>query len=54
MSETWTTRIKLDWSRLLGFDQAPPTPPDAEAAARLTDPRLAKVGNKPKSGIRIR
>ena len=56
MADTQTPKIKLDWSRLFIFDQAPRTPVDAEAAARLTDPRLAKVGGvKPgKVGIRIR
>jgi hypothetical protein len=37
--------IKLDWARLLGFDQAPRTSDDS-AATRLQDPRLAKLGAK--------
>jgi hypothetical protein len=37
--------IKLDWSRLLGFDQAAANG-DAVAASRLQDPRLAKLGAK--------
>ena len=37
--------IKLDWSRLLGFDQAPRASDDS-AAIRLQDPRLAKLGAK--------
>ena len=48
-------RVALDWSRLFIFDQARPTEVDAEAAARLTDPRLAKIGfTKPKQGFRLR
>ena len=55
MSSNDIPKVKLDWSRLLIFDQAPATPFDAETAARLTDPRLAKLGSKPvKEGIRIR
>ena len=54
MSDVQNPKIRLDWSRLLVFDQAPSTAVDAEAASRLTDPRLAKVGGKPKVGIRIR
>jgi hypothetical protein len=53
MADTQTPKVKLDWSRLLVFDQAPATIVDAEAAARLHDPRLAKLGGKPsKVGIR--
>ena len=37
--------IKLDWSRLLGFDQAPRSSDDS-IAIRLQDPRLAKLGAK--------
>ena len=40
-----TTRIALDWSRLLGFDQAVPAGAPATAAG-LNDPRLAKLGAK--------
>ena len=55
MSDAQTPKVKLDRSRLLGFDQTPETPVDAEAAARLTDPRLAKIGfPKPKPGFRRR
>ena len=46
-------KVTLDWSRLLMFDQARSAEVDAEAAARLTDPRLAKVGIKPKTGLRL-
>jgi hypothetical protein len=54
MPNAHTPKVNLDWSRLLVFDQAPATVVDAEAAARLIDPRLAKLGFKPsKQGIRI-
>lgn len=39
-----TARIQLDWSRLLGFDQAP-TGAQGDASS-IRDPRLAKVGQK--------
>jgi len=45
MSESRTPKIKLDWSRLLGFEQAIPTG-EAADAIRLTDPRLSKIGVK--------
>ena len=54
MSDAQNPKVRLDWSRLLIFDKAPATAVDAEAASRLIDPRLAKVGSKPKVGIRIR
>lgn len=48
--------IDLDWSRLLGFDQAMSSH-DAASETRLNDPRLvklgAKVGNKPGMGARL-
>ena len=47
MQRVQTSKISLDWSRLLVFDQAPTTAVDIALAARLTDPRLAKLGNKP-------
>jgi hypothetical protein len=54
MSNHQTPKVTLDWSRLLVFDQAPATVVDAEAASRLNDPRLAKLGTKPsKLGIRL-
>jgi hypothetical protein len=37
--------VKLDWSRLLGFDQAVRSS-DQEAAKKLNDPRLIKMGSK--------
>jgi hypothetical protein len=37
--------VKLDWSRLLGFDQAVRISDEA-AAPRLNDPRLIKMGAK--------
>jgi len=54
MSNNQTPTIKLDWSRLLGFDQAGRTGNDA-SAARLNAPRLAKLGAKVgnKEGIRM-
>lgn len=55
MSDVQNPKVKLDWSRLLIFDQGPARTVDAEVACRLTDPRLAKIGGKPGSvGIRIR
>jgi hypothetical protein len=47
-----TVKIKLDWTRLLGFDQAAMA--SEAGAARLNDPRLAKLGAKfgTKEGIR--
>ena len=41
MSDNQVPRIKLDWSQLLGFDQAVPT-----GAVSLTDIRLTKLGAK--------
>jgi hypothetical protein len=51
MSDAPTPKVKLDWSRLLGFDQAPPA--DIEAV-RLGTPRLVKIGSKfgRKTGLR--
>jgi hypothetical protein len=47
MSDTQTPKVKLDWSRLLGFDQAAATAAEpATPATRLNDPRLAKLGAK--------
>ncbi len=54
-----TTKIKLDWSRLLGFDQATRNENQADDA-RLAAPNSAKVGGKvggkigAKPGFRIR
>jgi hypothetical protein len=45
MSNDPTPTIKLDWSRLLGFDQAA-RPGDNGGPARLTDAQLAKLGAK--------
>jgi len=55
---TPTSKIELDWSRLLGFDQA--TRIEGPAVAARTTPTLAKlgakvggkVGNKP--GLKLR
>jgi len=46
-------KVALDWSRLLMFDKARLAEVDAEAAARLIDPRLAKIGLKPATGLRM-
>jgi len=54
MSDVPNPKVRLDWSRLLIFDRGPATVVDAEAASRLIDPRLAKIGEKPKVGIRVR
>ena len=45
MSETRTPKVRLDWSRLLGFDQAGSTSDEGEAT-RLSDPRLGRIGVK--------
>ena len=47
-------KIKLDWSRLLGFDQTSTRAVDPEVATRIHDPRLVKLGPKPTKGIRVR
>jgi hypothetical protein len=45
MAKPSTTKtVTLDWSKLLGFDQAPRG--TAKSGARLADPRLVKLGNK--------
>jgi hypothetical protein len=51
MSDAQPPKVKLDWSRLLGFDQAPPAD---IAAARLGNASLVKVGSKvgAKQGLR--
>ena len=54
MADTQTPKIKLDWSRLFIFDRTSATPVEAEAAGRLADPRLAKIGApKPTRGMRL-
>ena len=53
MSDTQTPKVKLDWSRLLGFDQAPPAGDDA-GAARLGNSRLIKIGSKVGGKLGIR
>jgi hypothetical protein len=53
MQRIETSKISLDWSRLLIFDQAPATTVDPAMAGKLTDPRLAKLGSKPtKQGLK--
>jgi hypothetical protein len=39
------SRIRLDWSRLLGFDQVADAQPSAKAGG-IKDPRLVKLGSK--------
>jgi hypothetical protein len=53
-SEIAPTTIKIDWTRLLGFDQAVRSGDD-DAAKKLNDPRLIKLGAKfgCKKGIRL-
>ena len=55
MSKKQAPTIKLDWSRLLGFDQVEP-PAANTSEARLSAPRLAKLGSKvgTKTGFRTR
>ena len=48
MRQIQTSKVSLDWSRLLVFDQAPATALDATMAVKLTDPRMTKLGDKPK------
>ena len=43
--DTAPPTVKLDWSRLLGFDQAVRSTDEA-AAMKLNDPRLIKLGAK--------
>ncbi len=51
MSEIRTPKVRLDWSRLLGFDQAGQA---GEEAARLSNTRLGQIGVKlgPKPGLK--
>jgi hypothetical protein len=44
-TEAKAPSVKIEWSRLLGFDQATQST-DKEAAKRLNDPRLIKMGAK--------
>ena len=56
-SEPASPKVRLDWSRLLGFDLAERTDEKA-APATLADPRLAKlgakIGGKPVSDLRLK
>jgi hypothetical protein len=57
-SERGTPKLQLDWSRLLGFDQAE-SADERLAPAKLTDARLAKIGakiggKKPISDVRLK
>ena len=51
MSDAQTPKVKLDWSRLLGFDQSSPPVVDA---ARPGNARLVKIGAKigAKTGVK--
>lgn len=53
-TETKAPSVKLEWSRLLGFDQASQVAA-TESAKRLNDPRLIKLGAKfgGKPGLRL-
>ncbi len=55
--EPTTPKIPLDWTRLLGFDQADPVA-EKTGPAKLSDPRLArlgaKVGGKKPSDLRLK
>jgi hypothetical protein len=44
-TETRAPAVRLEWSRLLGFDQAVRTV-DHSAAEKLNDPRVIKLGAK--------
>lgn len=51
-----TPKVRLDWSRLLGFDLAEPVD-EKPAPAKLADARLAKLGAKiglKKSDMRLK
>jgi hypothetical protein len=54
MANAANPTVKLDWSRLLGFDQSAMLS-EAAGATRLNDPRLARLGAKfgSKDGIRM-
>ena len=56
-SEPTTPKVRLDWSRLLGFDLAEPVD-EKSAPAKLPDAHLAKlgakIGGKPVSDLRLK
>jgi len=56
-SEPTAPKVRLDWSRLLGFDLAEPVD-EKSAPAKLKDAGLAKlaakIGVKPKSDVRLK
>ena len=56
-SEPTAPKLRLDWSRLLGFDLAEPVD-EKSTPAKLADVRLAKlgakIGNKPQSDVRLK
>jgi hypothetical protein len=53
MSVKQLPKVKLDWARLLGFDQADAARDEVDAS-RLDAPRLARLGAKfgSKTGLR--
>jgi len=53
MSGIQTPKVRLDWSRLLGFDQAGSAGEEGEAT-RLSATRLGRIGVKlgPKPGMK--
>ena len=52
MADTQTPKVKLDWSRLVIFDQANLNTTDAKESGRLHDPRFGKIGTKLGQGPR--
>ena len=44
MAEIETRKVKLDWSRLVIFDQLRTAPGEADRTWRLNDPRITKLG----------
>jgi len=53
MSEVKSPKVRLDWSRLLGFDQADPAPV-APQTAKSHDPRFVKFGQKAGSKLGVK
>ena len=56
-SEPTSPKVRLNWSRLLGFDLAEPVD-EKSVPAKLADARLAKlgakIGGKPPSDLRLK
>ena len=53
MSEVKSVKVKLDWTRLLGFDQADSTSANPETA-KLQDQRFVKFGQKAGSKLGVK